>query len=335
MKQLAFRLLCTVCSVVGAGSMAMAQDKVEWQYFSYFPVNDNAVKLTRQFAEDVGAATEGRLQIKVFAAGELPYKASDVLRAVATNQVQMGDMAVGFASGDVPELNVLSLPFLCTSFDAFKKAIVDIGPIVDEVIGDRFKVDVAMNWTMPAQNFWFNRPIVKSSEISGLKIRTWNPQQVNMVQLLGGSPVSISSAEVIPALERKVIDGAITSAFSANDWRAYEIIETGFMANFAMGHQVTMINEAELAKLPEDLRTVLLRKVAEWEPKYVEMAAKGDDEARSNLAANGVTLVEPTAEDYAHVREVMLPMWNEWAGKHGETSAKLLELASAGCAVSK
>jgi len=292
------------------------------------------VKLTRQFAEDVGAATGGRLQITVFGAGELPYKAPDVLRAVATNQVQMGDMAVGFASGDVPELNVLSLPFLCTSFDGFSKAIADVGPVVGKVISDRFKVDVAMNWTMPAQNFWFNRPISKSSEISGLKIRTWNPEQVTMVQLLGGSPVSISSAEVIPALERKVIDGAITSALSANDWRAYEIIDTGFMANFAMGHQVTLINEAELARLPEDLRAVLLQKVAEWEPKYVEMAARGDDEARGNLTANGVTLVDPTAEDYAHVREVMLPMWNEWAGKHGETGARLLELARAGCVAS-
>lgn len=327
MKRLIFGLLCSAC----ASSAALAQDRVEWRYFSYFPVNDNAVKLTRQFAEDIGAATGGRLTITVFAAGELPYKAPDVLRAVATNQVQMGDMAVGFASGDVPELNVLSLPFLCTSFDAFKKAIIDVGPVVDQVIGDRFKVDVAMNWTMPAQNFWFNRPVTKSSEISGLKIRTWNPEQVNMVQLLGGSPVSISSAEVIPALERKVIDGAITSAFSANDWRAYEIIDTGFMANFAMGHQVTMINEAELAKLPEDLRGILLAKVAEWEPKYVEMAAKGDEEARTNLTANGVALVEPSAEDYAHVREVMLPMWNEWAGKHGDTGAKLLELARAGC----
>lgn len=334
MKRLAFSLLCTVCSFVGASATAVAQDKVEWRYFSYFPVNDNAVKLTRQFAEDVGTATNGRLKITVFAAGELPYKAPDVLRAVATNQVQMGDMAVGFASGDVPELNVLSLPFLCTSFDAFKKAIVGVGPVVDQVIGDRFKVDVAMNWTMPAQNFWFNRPITKSSEIKSLKIRTWNPEQVNMVQLLGGSPVSISSAEVIPALERKIIDGAITSALSANDWRAYEIIDTGFMANFAMGHQVTMINKAELAKLPEDLRTTLLRKVAEWEPKYMEMAAKGDAEARSNLAANRVKLVDPTTEDYARVRETMLPMWNEWAGKHGETGKKLLGLARTACIAS-
>jgi TRAP-type transport system periplasmic protein len=111
--------------------------EVEWRYFTYFPVNDKPAQLTRAFAEDVGKATNGRLKITVFAAGELPYKAPDVVKAVATNQVQMGDVAVGFASGDLPELNVLSLPFLCTSYEQFDKAIAAIAPALDEAFKNR------------------------------------------------------------------------------------------------------------------------------------------------------------------------------------------------------
>src|SRR5829696_6706559 len=115
----------------------------EWRYFTYFPVNDKPAQTTRAFAEDVTKATGGRLKITVFAAGELPYKAPDVVKAVAGNQVQMGDVAVGFASGDVPELNVLSLPFLCTSYDQSVKAIGAIRPAVDDVFQNKYGLKVA------------------------------------------------------------------------------------------------------------------------------------------------------------------------------------------------
>src|SRR5262249_526540 len=116
---------------------AVAQT-TEWKFFTYFPPNDKPAALNRDFAADVGKATNGRLKITVFAAGELPYKAPDVVKAVATNQVQMGDVAVGFASGDAPDLNVLSLPFMCTSYEQFDKALAVVKPVADEQLGKKF-----------------------------------------------------------------------------------------------------------------------------------------------------------------------------------------------------
>src|SRR4029450_13865516 len=100
----------------------------EWKFFTYFPPNDKPAQLNRAFAEDVAQATGGKLKITVLAAGELPYKAADVVKGVGTNQVQAGDVPGGFAAGDVPELNGLGLPFLCTSYAQFDKAIPTVAP---------------------------------------------------------------------------------------------------------------------------------------------------------------------------------------------------------------
>lgn len=326
-------VLAGVVAALASGwtvSTADAQS-TNWQFFTYFPANDKPAQLNREFAADVTEATDGRLSITVFAAGELPYRAPDVLKAVAGNQVQMGDVALGFASGDVPQLNVLSMPFLCTSYEEFEAAIGIVAPEVEQDLADRFGVDVAIHWTMPPQNLWLNREIDALDDISGLKVRTWNPEQVEMIQLLGGSPVSITSAEVIPALERQVIDGAITSALSANDWRAYETLKTGYMANFTMGHQVMMVNAEALAALPDDVREIFLEKAEEWTPKYLEMAREGDEAARQNLVANGVTLIEPDADEIARARERMQPLWTEWASEHGSTAQTLLEKTREAC----
>ena len=310
---------------------AAAQDATEWRFFTYFPVNDKPAQLNRAFAEDVGRATGGRLRIRVFAAGELPYRAPDVVRAVATNQVQMGDIAVGFAAGDIAEANVLSMPFLCTSYETFDRALPAIVPVVDELLRSRFGIEVGIHWTMPPQNIWLNRPIATLHEIRGLKLRTWNPEQVEMVRLLGGSPISITSAEVIPALERRTIDGAITSALSASDWRAYEITRTGLMANITMGHQIMMVNGDAMRRLPDGVRDTLHAKFNEWAPRYAEMSRRGDTEARANLRDHGVTLVEPGAADVAAARQTMRPLWTAWADRFGATGRRLLDSTIAAC----
>ena len=317
-----------------APTLAGAQAVTEWRFFTYFPPNDKPAQLNKAFAEDIGKATGGKLKITVYAGGELPYKAADVVKAVATNQVQMGDVAVGFAAGDVPELNVLSLPFLCTSYDHFDKALPAVQPTANDVLQKKFGIDVAIHWVMPPQNLWLNKPVSGIDDLKGMKVRAWNPEQVEMMRALGGSAVSITSAEVIPALERRIIDGAITSALSASDWRAYEIVKTGYMLNMTMGHQVMMVNAAELAKLPADVRQTFKEKAAEWAPKYRKMSEEGDQAARENLRSNKVNLLEPTASDRSKAQQLMRGSWDQWAQKNGATGKAMLEGAMKSCGAS-
>jgi TRAP-type C4-dicarboxylate transport system substrate-binding protein len=321
----------TALVVAMTAGIAAAQAPVEWRFFTYFPPNDKPALLNKAFAEDATKATGGKLKITLLAAGELPYKAADVLKAVATNQVQMGDVAVGFAAGDVPELNVLSLPFLCTSYDQFDRALPAVQTVANDVLKTKFGVDGVIHWTMPPQNLWVNRPVKSIDDLKGMKVRAWNPEQVDMMRALGGSAMSITSAEVVPALERKIIDGAITSALSASDWRAYEIVKTGYMLNMTMGHQVMMVNAAELAKLPAEVRLTFLAKTKEWAPRYRKMSEDGDQAARDNLRANKVTLLEPTAEDRAKAQKLMRASWDTWAQKYGATGKSLLDGASKAC----
>ena len=127
----------------------------EWKFYTYFANNDKPTQLHRAFAEDVTKATGGKLKITVFSSGELPYKASDVLRTVASNQVEIGDVALGFVAGDVPELNAFAMPFACTSIDKFYDAAIPaVSKTVDNVLSQRFKTASVMHWTMPPQQLW-------------------------------------------------------------------------------------------------------------------------------------------------------------------------------------
>src|SRR5262245_46948433 len=215
--------------VIGAALSALlakplAAADAEWKFYTYFAANDKPTALHRAFAEDVTKATGGRLKISVYSSGELPYKASDVLRVVASNQVEIGDVAFGFVAGDVPELNAFSMPFSCTSMEKFyDKAVPAFSASVEKILKDKFKTNPVMHWTMPPQQLWLVKPVANIDGLKNLKVRSWNREQAELMRLVGGSGVTITPAEVIPALQRGVVDGAFTAAVPALDWKFNEV----------------------------------------------------------------------------------------------------------------
>lgn len=323
-------LATTLALGLGVSHAAFAAE-YNWRFFTYVSPTDFHAKMNKAFAEDITAASGGRLEITHFAAGELPYKAGDVIKAVATNQIQMGQVGAGLAAGDAPEIDVFSVPFLCTSYEGFAAAAEAMGDIPDTVLNDKFGVRVVMNWPIPGQNIWSAQKIGAIADLSGKKIRTWNPLQVEMLQILGGSPTSLDPSEVVPALQRGVVDGAITSALSANDWKAYDIVKNGFMLNFTMAHQITLVNAQALESLPEDLRKLVEDKSREWAPRYFEASEEANTAALQNMIDNGVVITEATAEEVAEVKETLSPMWEKWASANGPVAADLLERVSKAC----
>lgn len=319
-----------VFAAVGFGGAEAAD--VSWKFYTYFAANDKPTSLHRAFAQDVEKATDGRLKITVFSASELPYKASDVLRVVGSKQIEMGDVAFGFVAGDVPELNALSMPFSCTSMDKFyDKLAPAIEKPINTMLEGKFRATAIMQWVMPPQQLWLAKPVSGIDGLKNIKARSWNREQAELMRLVGGSGVTITPAEVIPALQRGVVDGAFTAAVPALDWKFNEVTKFAYMMNLTLAHQAIVVNQAALQALPEDLRKTLLAKTVEWAPKYrVELIA-ADKEARNTLAEKGVTLRETTPDEVVRLREITKPIAEEWAAKVGPVGKEMLDVAVKSC----
>jgi TRAP-type C4-dicarboxylate transport system substrate-binding protein len=315
-----------------AGPAPAVAQTTEWKFYTYFANNDKPTQLHRAFSEDVGKATGGKLKITVYSSGELPYKASDVLRTVASNQVEIGDVAFGIVAGDVPELNAFAMPFACTSVEKFYDAAIPaVSKTVDNVLLERFKTASVMHWTMPPQQLWLVKVADGLEGLKGLKVRAWSREQSEMMRLLGGSGVTINPAEVIPSLQRRVVDGAFTAAVPALDWKINEVAAFGYMLNMTLSHQAITVNQASLAKLPEDVRKTFLEKAREWAPKYRAELLEADATARKTLVERGMKLRDATPEETAKLRALTRPIWDEWATKQGAVAKTMLDAVVAAC----
>lgn len=318
-------MLGTAVAALAAFATAAGAADFEWKFFTSLGMTDPGTQMHRQFAEDLGKATNGRLRIQVFTAGELPYKGPDVLRVISSKQVEMGHMAIGFIAGDLPEIGAFSMPFECSNVDAFfDKSVPAVAPLIDKAMLDKFNVKPLVHWMNGYQQIFLKRPIAGTDELKGKKVRAWNREQIEVMKAMGGTGVSITSTEVMPALDRGIVDGAFTSFTTANAWKMNEVAKFGYVVNISLSHELVAINRQALESLPADMQKVVLQKAGEWGAKYRSTIVASEKQARDTLTAQGIQFRELSAAELKHLKDATSNISKEWTAKNGPVAADML-----------
>ena len=168
-----------------------------------FPVLQHGAE---RFAENVKAMSNGRIDIKVYAGGELipPLQTFD---AVSQGTVEMGHGSAYYWAGKVPEAQFFStVPFGMTA-RGMNAWLYDGGGL--ELWREAYKpfrvVPFPLGNTGVQMGGWFNKEINSLEDIKGLKMRI--PGLGGKVfAKAGGNPVLLAGSEVYTALERNTID---------------------------------------------------------------------------------------------------------------------------------
>ena len=90
------------------------------------------------------------------------------------------------------------------------------GIYFEKRVAEKFNAKVMTLWPYGPQVFYCNAEIASLDDFEGLKIRSYTASMSTLIEALGASPVTMSFKEVYPALQRGVVDCAITSPTSGN-----------------------------------------------------------------------------------------------------------------------
>jgi TRAP-type C4-dicarboxylate transport system substrate-binding protein len=117
------------CSVAAALAVALlmippvAQAQTKWKFVSIIPAGQVFTKVFQELAEDLTQQSNGRLQVTLYPAGELPYKGTEYLRTAGRGLVEMAEIVGGFTFGDAPQLVLPDLPYIALN-DAEQQTLV-------------------------------------------------------------------------------------------------------------------------------------------------------------------------------------------------------------------
>ena len=176
------------------------------------------------FAKMVSERTGGNVAIKIAGSEQLGNDVS-MLTSLRTGVLDLTANSQGPASGLVPELSALGLPYLFPDVETAYKVLS--GPIGEELSKKFAAVNmVLLDWWDNGIRHTTNskRSIKTPADLSGLKIRTpADPATVDIFQALGAATQQIAFGELYIALQQGVVDGQENPLANIHSAKLYEV----------------------------------------------------------------------------------------------------------------
>ena len=176
--------------------------------------------------------------------------------------------------------------------------------------------------TYPAQVLFCNAEITGLASIKGKKVRTSSRTQAELIEALGGSSVTMAFGEVVPALQNKVVDCAITGSLSGYSAKWYEVSTHLYALPINWNQQIHAVNQKAWDKLNPGVQKLITDQFSNLVHDIWVAADKQTQEgydcnsgaAACKQAVKGkMVLVQPTEADRAMLKKVLsesvLPKW--------------------------
>jgi TRAP-type C4-dicarboxylate transport system substrate-binding protein len=316
-----FRKSLIAAAALGLCGIAQAQTK--WDMPTPYTDGEFHTRNIKIFVEDVKKATAGGLDITVHSNGSL-IKLPDILRAVSTGQVNMGEFLLGAYGNEDPIYAADNVPFVASGYDAAFKFYQAQKPLLEKKLQSRgMRLLYSVAW--PGQGIYTKDPVKTVADFKGLKMRTYSPQTARLAELLGTSPIVVQTPEVPQMFATGAMQAMITSSATGTATKAWEFVKNYYKTNAWNPKNVVVVNERAFGRLPKDQQDALLKAAAAAEPRGWEMSKAREKEGDETLARNGVSVNEPSAEIksvLAKIGEQMAAEWEKSAGADGQATLK-------------
>lgn len=283
-----------VTGSLAAPAIAQSSPNIAWRMAASWPKSlDTLYGGAELIARRVGELTEGKFQIRPFAAGEI-VPALQVLDAVQAGTIEMGHTASYYYYGKDPAfcLGTAGL-FGMNQRQNFAWWYFGGGA---EAMAPLFKeygcVAFPGGGTGCQMGGWFRKEIKSPEDLKGLKFRVGGMAGLAL-QKLGVVPQMIAGADVYPALEKGTIDAAeLVGPYDDEKLALNRVAKyyyyPGWWEGGPMG--ITLINEKKWAELPKHYQIALQTASAEACHWMVAKYDASNPAALRRLVASGTIL---------------------------------------------
>lgn len=310
------------------GTALVAQEELavvgSW---SNLPLHDNYE--VPYWTETLPEATDGALTAALTTHDQMGLGTGDVFRLLGNGVFDVAMTVGDYAVADSPALEGLDVPLVARDADEARAMVEAARPMVEDIFESTFNARVLGIAPYPPQVVFCNAPIEGLADLQGLQVRGSGRMTTNFLEALGAEGVSVEFSEVPGALQRGVIDCAVTGAGSGYNAGWWEV--TTHLLPIPLGGWdpvVTAMNLDRWTSLSTEVQETV---TASLQSDFVDPAWENAQNAlETDIAcltgtgdcpsgeARSMTLVSPTDEDFARAEEILrqevLPAWAERAG---------------------
>lgn len=316
-RQTLYRL---TTAAAAAGLLAASPVQAEkWDMPMAYADSNYHTQNGKAFAEAVGVATGGALEIVVHGGGSL-FKGNEIKRAIQTGQAPIGERLLSAHQNENAVFGFDSVPFLATSFEASDKLWQAGRPTIEKILADQNLVLLyAVPW--PPQGMYFKREITGVADMAGIKFRAYNAATSRLAELAGMLPVQIEAAELTQALATGVAEAFVSSGSTGYDRKVWEHLSHFYEVNAWLPRNYVFVNKDAWEGLDEGTRNIVRGMAMLAERAGTAKAQQLSDWYIAQLAANGMAVQvagDQLRSDLEAIGATMTEEWLSVAGNEGK-----------------
>ncbi|APE42463.1 C4-dicarboxylate ABC transporter substrate-binding protein [Sulfitobacter alexandrii] len=316
------QIICAAALAAGLTGPAMAKETL--RFASFEPAGAFLTgTIFALWAEDVAAASEGTLEIKIFPGGTLGRDPAAQIDLVENGVADIAWAIPGYAPGRFDESTVIELPFLVKNSEAASYAAWKV--FEDGLLGgdyDKFKM--LGTFSSPPNMIAATIPLVEPSDMKGVNFRAPGPTQLKAIEATGAVPVGgITGPSLAEALNRDLIKGLSTEFLAVETFRLEELLTNYTVVPMGATPMLVIMNKQRYESLPDAAKAAIDKYSG---AAFSERFGKAFDERVATIrervtARDDVTIVAPTEAQVELWRDATSVATEDWlAAKDGRQS---------------
>ena len=281
-------------ATLGFPMIARAQTPISLRWQSTWPAKDIFHEYALDYAKKVNEMSGGKLKIEVLPAGAV-VKAFDLIDAVHKGTLDGGHGVVAYWYGKNSAFSLFGTgPALGMDANTVLSWVEYGGgqALYDELVQKVLGLDVQgfLYGPMPTQPLgWFKKPISKASDFNGLKYRTVG-LSIDVFKEMGASVNALPGAEIVPALDRGLIEAAEFNNASSDKLLGFpDVSKVCMLQSYHQPNECfeILFNKKKYDTLPAEFKAII---------RYAAQAASADMSWKA---------IDRYSQDYIEMREKM------------------------------
>ncbi|MBW1998118.1 MAG: TRAP transporter substrate-binding protein [Deltaproteobacteria bacterium] len=267
------------------------------------------------FANKVSEITGGKLTVKIYPGGTLGNPKT-MVDSISKGITDIGFVLPRYVTGRFPRSSVFDLPFIFESSVHLTKVMYDL---YDEYFMEDYKAFKVL-WFLSSplsQLHTIKKPVLKVADFKGMRIRTSGAIESQTVKKLGGNPVSMPISELSIALQKGVVDGAITPYAALKSFKLIDLTKHITEINLSATLMVVLMNKKKWNSLPDFAREAIDQVATrEFGLKAAGAYVQEDIENIELGKTRGIQFHKLSEAEKTRLRNKISDLWQEWVKRN-------------------
>lgn len=306
---------------VQSPQLSEAAETMKWRLQAVGPRGSIETNMIQRFADQVKIASDGRLEIAVYGAGEI-VPSFETFEAVSQGILEMHCNDPSYWMGKTGKCSgITAIPFLFpTALD--EKNFLENGGAINVIreVYAKHNLHLINMFRAGDGSIWTKFPFSNLEDFKGKKIRA-HGMWAEALSRVGISTITMPGSEVYEGMERGVIDGLLSANVAwCFDYGFHEVSKYVYPTeSINICHLEFVVNKSKWDKLSDDLKAILVVCAKEAE---IEILSQNHfwDTTRLNeaMSKQGVKLQSLDQDSKTKLRSAMLAAVEQYSKEDAE-----------------